>query len=243
MLIHVLSNVLSIQVHPTSPYKCITLIKSIDTSDSTASVRLKKFMHIQSVNGLLLDGLSSHIASETIRHIEQGPVFLMVRPASKDRSKLTSPATPLTDTPLGTPGRTPPGLPSSLPPQPPPPPVYKGVCRLIKRPFELKWTERPIEVQLRTETLHLIPALITVSSSSMLRTVVCSTRSCTVHTCTYYPLRGIRYVPCTCTFSLYSSLCSVHRCVYSDVYMSFSCYFFCVGAKGQTAEGNHHWIR
>ena len=100
------SNAFSIQVHPTSPYKRITLIKSIDTSDSTASVKLKKFMHIQSVNGLLLDGLSTDIASETIRHIEQGPVFLMVRPASKDRSKLTSPATPLTDTPLSTPGRT-----------------------------------------------------------------------------------------------------------------------------------------
>ena len=121
-------------------------------------------MHIQSVNGLLLDGLSSQLASETIRHIEEGPVFLMVRTLSKDRSKLTSLATPLTDTPLGNPGRTPPGLPPSLPPQPPPLPVYKGVCRLIKRPFELKWTEKPIEVQLRTETLHLIPALITVSS-------------------------------------------------------------------------------
>ena len=131
-------------------------------------------MHIQSVNGLLLDGLSTDIASETICHIEQGPVFLMVRPARKDRSKLTSPATPLTDTPSG--------LPSSLPPQPPPPPVYKGVCWLKEGVFQLKWTEKPIEVQLRTETLHLIPALITVSSSSMLRIVVCGTWSCNVHT-------------------------------------------------------------
>ena len=175
-------SVFSIQVHPTSPYECITLIKSINTSDSTASVKLETFMHIQSVNGLLLDGLSTDIASETICHIEESPVFLMVRPASKDRSKLTSPATPLTDTPLGTPGRTPPGLPSSLPPQPPPPPVYKGVCWLKEGVFQLKWTKKPIEVQLRTETLHLIPALITVSSSSMLRTVVCSTQSCNVHT-------------------------------------------------------------
>ena len=146
------------QVHSTSPFECITLVSS------SSSVQLKAFMHIQSVNGQLLDGRSQEEASKVLGSIEEGPVFLMVRRASKDRSKLTSPATPLTDTPLDTPGHTPPGLPPSLPPQPPPLPVCKGVCRLMKRPFELKWTEKPIEVHLRTETLDLIPALITVSS-------------------------------------------------------------------------------
>ena len=150
----------SMQAHSTSPFECITLVSS------SSSVQLKAFMHIQSVNGKLLDGLSQEEASKVLGSIEEGPVFLMVRPASKDRSKLTSPATPLTDTPLGTPGRTPPGLPSSLPPKPPPPPVCKGVCRLKEggTAFQLEWTEKPIEVHLRTETLDLIPALITVSS-------------------------------------------------------------------------------
>ena len=76
---------------------------SVRSIDSTSSHR-----SVTDEDRKLLDALSSHVASETptLRHIEEGPVFPMVPPASKDRSKLTSPSTPLTDTPLGTPGRT-----------------------------------------------------------------------------------------------------------------------------------------
>jgi hypothetical protein len=166
-------SIVSRQVHSSSPVGSITLIRKIDgPPGSAASEKLKKFMHIQSVNGLLLDGLSSVEASEVIRCIEEGPVFLMVRPASKDWTKIGSPSTPIAGTPLGTPVRTPSGPSPVPPPQPPPPSLYKGVCRFNMRPFELKWIEKAVDVQLNTETLHLIPALITEPKSQQRKATI-----------------------------------------------------------------------
>jgi hypothetical protein len=166
-------SIISRQVHSSSPVGSITLIRKIDgPPGSAASEKLKKFMHIQSVNGLLLDGLSSVEASEVIRCIEEGPVFLMVRPASKDWTKIGSPSTPIAGTPLGTPVRTPSGPSPVPPPQPPPPSLYKGVCRFNMRPFELKWIEKAVDVQLNTETLHLIPALITEPKSQQRKATI-----------------------------------------------------------------------
>ena len=106
-------------------------------------------MHIQSVNGILLDDLDCEAASKKIRDISEGQVFLMVRAAHRDQEKAAR--SPMV-TQLG-----------ELPLPNPPPCVWKGVCRFNGNPFMLTWVKKEILVTVRPNQVQLIPALIMVS--------------------------------------------------------------------------------
>lgn len=125
------------------------LIKRIEKPDGRLE-KLKRYMHIQSVNGILLDDLDCEAASKRIRDISEGQVFLMVRAAHRDHDK----AGP---SPLNTPLRESPSL------HPPPPPVWEGVCRFNTSPFKLTWIEKEVQVVVQPCQVQLIPAFILVS--------------------------------------------------------------------------------
>ena len=117
-------------------------------------------MHIQSVNGILLDDLDCETASKRIRDISEGQVFLMVRAAHRDHNKAAvSPMTPLRDSPsLG----------------PPPPPVWKGVCRFNANPFMLTWVQEAVPVVVQPNQVQLIPAFIMVSCCTLRVSGMCT---------------------------------------------------------------------
>lgn len=133
---------------PSNHCKQIVLIKRIERPDGKLD-RLKRYMHIQSVNGILLDDLDCEAASKKIRDISEGQVFLMVRAAHRDNEKAAS-------SPMVTPLNGPPSL-------PPPPCIWKGVCRFNANPFMLTWLQKEVLVMVRPNQVQLIPALIMVS--------------------------------------------------------------------------------
>lgn len=136
-------------------------------------------MHIQSVNGILLDDLDCEAASKKIRDISEGQVFLMVRAAHRDTEKAAQ--SPMV-TQLGTPS-----LRSPLS-------IWKGVCRFNANPFMLTWVEKEVLVVVRSNQVQLIPALIMVSCCTSMHSCFASFKcdSFRLHLCSSSPIRSPR---------------------------------------------------
>ena len=78
-----------LQLHPAqSPLKCVTLIKDINQGGTqTTHPLLKKYMHIQSINGVSLDNRDVSEAASIMQEIGDVEVQLMVRSSRRDIEK------------------------------------------------------------------------------------------------------------------------------------------------------------
>ena len=113
---------------------------------------MRAYMHLQSVNGVLLDELISEDASEFIKNLDEGPVFCMVRDPHRDSSKPISPISPIS--------------PNDLDPLVNSPVIRKmiGICRVNDNPFKLTWLENLKEVPVDPyHPRYFTQALIVVS--------------------------------------------------------------------------------